>query len=743
MRYRLNPDLDLKDRLFQSQLYIKKIIHKILRLEFGNEIDIDEALTAKTDYCVPEGKHIRLAHISGIKNTSLRPQDYAHPDKWYQYLLADQLEDLTQIQQLVKVLNSRKAILRLVTRLAIMAKEKPADQQAFFDSCVAGIYQRDYLFAPQVAKEFQQEIIKIYPAIKNTLIAAVIETKTSTEIQTIIQDRKATTLLTINTKDILSFIIEKQKTILDDDDLSFIFDTLIEKTPSIASLLIGIVASKYFIAKLLQYYPNPEQHYFLYASLLRNNAIDKDSKDSLITAAYSKYGSSKNFACILATSKNTPTYITEALVNCNDDEIFYALAANPSIPMPSLLEMLRKAAVSKMPIKVMHRILENITMINREKLAALRDHGILLKETPVFQLSKNNYYILGDYWNNTDYRADYEGILNYYKKIAHDILGMYLSAEELEQIFSVTVVDFDKTTTKLIHLFNIETFTAFLYRYRADIEGRTTYYQKLEQAGDDRNITLYRALPFRETIDNKSWRDLVKYSIIGNAFDASIEHLKNLGEQDFFFEENTEYLPVTVIDSYVDNLCSAKNIVYITDNNQEIVFDLFLIKRLLDEAKTTGAPKKITIAGKDISIGGDATVQNIRNLIFEMNMNKYLDDGSLSVISSGSDIQGLRWSALSPKLEDILREKPLVVLKGLSNFFTTRFLNYTRYYLLLNKGVGINKLVQVTNNTSPYKIRDKEYQFVLLPVEEGTQTYAFDSNQTTKNNQANIISLYP
>ena len=106
------------------------------------------------------------------------------------------------------------------------------------------------------------------------------------------------------------------------------------------------------------------------------------------------------------------------------------------------------------------------------------------------------------------------------------------------------------------------------------------------------------------------------------------------------------------VEAVIGAIHKSSKVLYLTDNAGEIVFDLFLIKELINIGK------KVVISPKSSPIMNDATVDDVDELV----------DFDLEVVPSGSFI-GL---SLDEVNEDLLKflwdEEYLVIAKGMGNY---------------------------------------------------------------------------
>ncbi|MGP3667775.1 MAG: damage-control phosphatase ARMT1 family protein [Candidatus Bathyarchaeota archaeon] len=111
------------------------------------------------------------------------------------------------------------------------------------------------------------------------------------------------------------------------------------------------------------------------------------------------------------------------------------------------------------------------------------------------------------------------------------------------------------------------------------------------------------------------------------------------------------------------HLKRSKNILFLSDNAGEIVFDSILVERL----KTMGL--RVTVAVKDKPILNDATLDDA----YEAGLDKLAD----KITTIGSDTVGLIWSEASDEIKKIFLGSDLVIAKGMGNYETLTELKNT------------------------------------------------------------------
>ena len=144
-------------------------------------------------------------------------------------------------------------------------------------------------------------------------------------------------------------------------------------------------------------------------------------------------------------------------------------------------------------------------------------------------------------------------------------------------------------------------------------------------------------------------------------------------------------------------LRKIRNVLFLTDNAGEIVFDKLLIEQL----KNIGA--KVTVAVKDGPVLNDATLEDV----YQVRMTEIADE----VLSIGSDTVGLMIKYASKKFLSRLSEAELLVAKGMGHYetLTEEGLKIPTLHLLVAKcnpvarSIGVKKGEAVILLAKPMK----------------------------------------
>ena len=197
-------------------------------------------------------------------------------------------------------------------------------------------------------------------------------------------------------------------------------------------------------------------------------------------------------------------------------------------------------------------------------------------------------------------------------------------------------------------------------------------------------------------VASRDWPDLLRLDVAANLIDlTSVRMLERMREHPNFLAESLAQAGSVspAIDStarFLERLAEGdrRRVLWLTDNDGETVFDLHVVRRLLDEGHT------VTVAGKSAAASNDATRDDLAATARDVGLD-IAAEPRLSVIASGSTTVGtdLFWS--TPEFVHALRESEVVISKGQGNWYTTQGLRKDTFYLLMSKGMTAEKTTGV------------------------------------------------
>ena len=125
-----------------------------------------------------------------------------------------------------------------------------------------------------------------------------------------------------------------------------------------------------------------------------------------------------------------------------------------------------------------------------------------------------------------------------------------------------------------------------------------------------------------------------------------------------------------------------RRVLWLTDNDGEIVFDMEIVRRLAAEGHHVEIAARSSAAGNDMTAGGLSVILN------EMNL-------QIGIMGSGSRAPGTNLFQATARFAHALQEADLVVSKGQGNWYTTQGLRKDRFYMLMSKGMTAERTTGV------------------------------------------------
>ena len=219
-------------------------------------------------------------------------------------------------------------------------------------------------------------------------------------------------------------------------------------------------------------------------------------------------------------------------------------------------------------------------------------------------------------------------------------------------------------------------------------------YKKLREEG---NEIAQRLIPMvNELIEkDESLENYVKIAVAGNVIDFGALD-KNTDMESLLKRQITRKPAINETKSLDMDLKKAKNILFLTDNGGEIVFDKLLIKKIKEDYDVN-----ITVALKENPILNDALIPDAEKL----NIDKYAH-----IISTGASSVGVVKDYISKELKEYMDSVDLIISKGMGNYegLTEMHIETPVFFLLTTKcnvisreiGVPLGSPVIVKKNLS-------------------------------------------
>ncbi len=219
-------------------------------------------------------------------------------------------------------------------------------------------------------------------------------------------------------------------------------------------------------------------------------------------------------------------------------------------------------------------------------------------------------------------------------------------------------------------------------------------YKKLREEG---NEIAQRLIPMvNELIEkDESLENYVKIAVAGNVIDFGALD-ENTDMESLLKRQITRKPAINETKSLDMDLKKAKNILFLTDNCGEIVFDKLLIKKIKEDYDVN-----ITVALKENPILNDALIPDAEKL----NIDKYAH-----IISTGASSVGVVKDYISKELKEYMDSVDLIISKGMGNYegLTEMHIETPVFFLLTTKcnvisreiGVPLGSPVIVKKNLS-------------------------------------------
>ena len=206
-------------------------------------------------------------------------------------------------------------------------------------------------------------------------------------------------------------------------------------------------------------------------------------------------------------------------------------------------------------------------------------------------------------------------------------------------------------------------------------------YKELREEG---NQIAEKLIPMVKKLFKKdnSLENFIKIAVAGNIIDfGALE--ENTDMESLLKKQITINPAINDTKKLETDLKNAKNILYLTDNGGEIVFDKLLIKKIKEDYDVN-----IILALKENPILNDALVSDAK----KMNLEKYAN-----IISIGASSVGVVKDYISEELKEYMNSVDLIISKGMGNYegLTEMYLKTPVYFLLTTKCNVISREIGV------------------------------------------------
>lgn len=221
-----------------------------------------------------------------------------------------------------------------------------------------------------------------------------------------------------------------------------------------------------------------------------------------------------------------------------------------------------------------------------------------------------------------------------------------------------------------------------IHRTIKDRTGNEDPYILEKQKGNE--IALKFLPKIKKIIENNDGLEsYVKAAIVGNIIDFGALGV-NYDIENGIIENMESDIALNQVSELENELKKAKTVVYLADNNGEIVFDKLLVEKLGEY------DVNVILALKEKPILNDATVEDAVKIGF---------NEVAELVSTGTDSIGIIYEDISDEFREIFKNADLIISKGLGNYegLTSMDLGNKPVFCLLNvkcspiaKDIGVN-----------------------------------------------------
>jgi uncharacterized protein with ATP-grasp and redox domains len=191
-----------------------------------------------------------------------------------------------------------------------------------------------------------------------------------------------------------------------------------------------------------------------------------------------------------------------------------------------------------------------------------------------------------------------------------------------------------------------------VYELVEKITGNSDPYKKIKKEHIKLALEIYPLMKEKVCSSDDRLKEAIKIAIAGNAIDlgSTLETI-NVKEEFLNIEKGEFFLDS--LEEFADLLVKSDNILYLSDNAGETVFD----RPLVEEIERLG--KKITYAVKERPIINDAVYEDA-----------VLSGIDADIISTGSSVAGTVLSTCSKSFLRYFKNSDLIIAKGQGNYET-------------------------------------------------------------------------
>ncbi|SHH19498.1 damage-control phosphatase ARMT1 family protein [Tepidibacter thalassicus] len=198
-------------------------------------------------------------------------------------------------------------------------------------------------------------------------------------------------------------------------------------------------------------------------------------------------------------------------------------------------------------------------------------------------------------------------------------------------------------------------------------------YEKEKRYFNDLALKMEKQLEEKLNLSEDRFLDALKYAISGNIIDfGALDDIKDDMLDNIIQTTLKQNISGSVYSKFKRNLENASELVYLSDNTGEIVFDKLFIK----EIRKKYPDLNITLITRGKPVYNDATEEDA----YYVGLDKYV-----KIINNGTDIAGTDLLEINEESKRYIDNADLIISKGQGNFETLCGCGKNIYYLFLCK----------------------------------------------------------
>ena len=223
------------------------------------------------------------------------------------------------------------------------------------------------------------------------------------------------------------------------------------------------------------------------------------------------------------------------------------------------------------------------------------------------------------------------------------------------------------------------------YSISRKLTGVKDPYYKLKKEYNKLALEIYPKLKEIVRLSSDSLYTGVKIAVEGNVFDLGININKGNPLDFEKIIDDIKSMPLAVDDytKFKKSLDKATNILYISDNAGELVFDKIFIEELIKQHKN------VVLSVKSGPVINDATQEDVKEIGL---------DSLVKVVETGNDKIGVNFKYISDEFLKEFRKADLIISKGQGNFETLYDIGANIFFMLkakckkIARELGVNYL---------------------------------------------------